>query len=65
MSFTFRRSFPVIPGILKYNVNMHSRSWTLKLGPLSRTWSSTGRVTTSANLPGPVDWRSSRRRNRS
>ncbi len=62
MAFTFRRRFWIIPGILSYNINMHSRSWTLRLGPFARTWSSSGRVTTSANLPGPVDWRTSRRR---
>lgn len=57
MPITFRKSFTVIPGILKYNVNARSRSWTLRIGPFSRTWSSTGRRTTAVNLPGPVGYR--------
>jgi hypothetical protein len=65
MGLTFRKSFTVIPHLLKYNVNARSRSWTLRVGPFSRTWSSTGRRTTSVNLPGPAGYRrtTTRRRN--
>jgi hypothetical protein len=56
MGFTFRKSFKVFPG-LRLNVNKGSVSVTAKVGPLSRTWSSSGRRTTSANLPGPLGYR--------
>lgn len=61
MPFTFRRTIPVIPGLLYLNLNRRSHSWTLRLGPVHRTWSSTGRTTDSVDLPGPVNWRRSRR----
>ena len=61
MPFTFRKSFKVFPGV-RVNVNKNSMSVTLRLGPLHRTWSTTGRRTTSVDLPGPVNYRSTRGR---
>jgi hypothetical protein len=54
---TFRKRIPVIPGLLDLNLGRRSRSWTLKVGPFHRTWSSTGRRTTSVDLPGPFGFR--------
>lgn len=69
MSFTFRKSIKVFPGV-RLNLNAHSWSLTFggKHGP-HYTASSTGRRTTSMDLPGPLGWRrtttrASRRRNR-
>lgn len=50
--FRFRRSIPIIPGFLYWNINARSMSLTGRAGPVSRTWSSTGRRTTNVNLPG-------------
>lgn len=62
MPFTFRKSFRIFPGV-RLNLNARSRSITLggRGGP-HHTISSTGRRTTSWNLPGGLGWRSSRRR---
>lgn len=57
MAFTFRKSFWIIPGFVKYNVNARSRSVTYRLGPVSLTRSSTGRRTFAINLPGPMGYR--------
>ena len=59
---TFRKRVTVIPGFLYYNISKNSRSWTVKIGPFHQTWSSTGRKTTSADLPGPFGWRKTTRR---
>lgn len=61
MPFTFRKSFRLPPGV---RINIGRRSRSITIGPrwLKRTYSSTGRTTTSADLPGPFRWRSSRRR---
>ena len=61
MTITFRKKIRVIPGLLDLNLGKQSRSWTLKLGPFHRTWSSTGRTTDSLDLPGPLGWRRTRR----
>ena len=61
MGLTFRKRIRVIPGLLDLNLGAHSHSWTLKLGPVHRTWSSTGRTTDSVDLPGAFGWRQSRR----
>lgn len=49
---TFRRRFTIIPGLLYLNVNRMSWSITTRVGPVGHTRSSTGRRTTSVNLPG-------------
>ncbi|MFD6534453.1 DUF4236 domain-containing protein [Streptomyces sp. NPDC060184] len=64
MPLTFRKSFQILPGV-RLNVNRHSWSVTTggKHGP-KRTRSSTGRRTTSMNLPGPFGWRKTRQAHR-
>lgn len=65
MPITFRKSFQIFPGV-RINLNRNSQSITFgfKGGP-HYTRSSTGRRTTSMNLPGPFGYRSTRRnRNR-
>jgi hypothetical protein len=52
MPVTFRRRFTIIPGLLYLNINRRSWSITTRLGPVGHTRSSTGRRTTSVNLPG-------------
>ncbi|MFE9337747.1 DUF4236 domain-containing protein [Streptomyces sp. NPDC007063] len=64
MPITFRRSIRILPGI---RLNLNRRSWSITVGPKNgpkRTWSSTGRRTTSMDLPGPFGYRhtSARRR---
>ncbi|MEU1434024.1 DUF4236 domain-containing protein [Streptomyces sp. NPDC005786] len=64
MPITFRKSFRIFPGV-RLNINRRSWSITLGGGPGPRhTISSTGRRTTSMDLPGPFGYRSTRRRNR-
>jgi len=57
MALTFRKSFRIFPGV-RLNLNKNSRSITIgpKNGP-KYTRSSTGRRTTSMDLPGPWGWR--------
>lgn len=64
MPLTFRKSFQILPGV-RLNINRHSWSVTTggKNGP-KRTRSSTGRRTTSMNLPGPFGWRKTRQARR-
>ncbi len=65
MPITFRKSIRILPGV---RLNLNRQSWSITVGPQDgpkRTWSSTGRVTTSMDLPGPFGWRTSRRRRRS
>lgn len=62
MGLTFRKSFRIFPGV---RLNINARSWSITLGGRGGphyTASSTGRRTTSWNLPGPLGFRSSRRR---
>jgi len=61
MPITFRKSIRIFPGV-KLNLGRRSRSVTIGPKWFKRTYSSTGRTTTSADLPGPFGWRSSRRR---
>lgn len=64
MPITFRKSFRIFPGV-RLNINRHS--WSITLGGSSgprHTISSTGRRTTSMDLPGPFGWRSTRSRRR-
>ena len=61
MGLTFRKSFRILPGV-RLNINRHSWSITTgggKHGP-RHTHSSTGRRTTSMDLPGPFGWRRTR-----
>jgi hypothetical protein len=57
MPITFRKSFRILPGV-RVNVSRNSRSITFggKNTP-HYTRSSTGRRTTSWNLPGGFGWR--------
>lgn len=65
MPLTFRKSIRIFPGV---RLNINRRSWSITVGSrngLQHTRSSTGRDTTSFNLPGPFGYRSTRtRRNR-
>ncbi|MFE7237206.1 DUF4236 domain-containing protein [Streptomyces sp. NPDC057580] len=65
MPITFRKSIRIFPGV-RLNINRRSLSITLGGGPGPRhTISSTGRRTTSLDLPGPLGWRrTTNRRNR-
>ncbi|MEU6221923.1 DUF4236 domain-containing protein [Streptomyces sp. NPDC047022] len=48
-------------------MNLNKRSVSVTAGTRGgpkRTWSTTGRVTTSMNLPGPFSYRSTRTRRR-
>lgn len=54
---TFRKSFRIFPGV-RLNINRKSVSITLAKGHgARRTYSSTGRRTTSMDLPGPFGYR--------
>ncbi|WP_031510110.1 DUF4236 domain-containing protein [Streptomyces megasporus] len=64
MAVTFRKSIRILPGV---RLNLARRSWSVTLGGgrgPRRTISSTGRRTTSMNLPGPFGYRRSRSRKR-
>lgn len=65
MPITFRKSFRILPGV---RLNINAKSWSITLGGKNTphyTRSSTGRRTTSMDLPGPFGYRSTRtRRNR-
>ncbi|MCX5158098.1 DUF4236 domain-containing protein [Streptomyces sp. NBC_00264] len=57
MPITFRKSFRILPGV---RLNINRRSWSITLGGghgPHHTISSTGRRTTSMDLPGPLGWR--------
>lgn len=64
MPVTFRKSFWIFPGV-RLNLGRNSRSLTFgfKRGP-HYTRSSTGRRTTSWDLPGPFGFRRTRSRRR-
>ncbi|MET8378014.1 DUF4236 domain-containing protein [Streptomyces microflavus] len=60
MPITFRKSFRILPGV-RLNINRMSWSITLGAGRSPRhTISSTGRNTTSMDLPGGFGWRRTR-----
>ncbi|MFJ3950299.1 DUF4236 domain-containing protein [Streptomyces libani] len=62
MPITFRKSIRILPGV---RLNLGAKPWSITLGPRNgpkRTWSSSGRVTTSMDLPGPLGYRTTRRR---
>ncbi|MFE9648392.1 DUF4236 domain-containing protein [Streptomyces sp. NPDC006365] len=57
MPLTFRKSFRILPGV---RLNINRRSWSITTGGRHgprHTRSSTGRRTTSFDLPGPFGWR--------
>lgn len=57
MPITFRKSFRIFPGV-RLNVNRKSMSLTFGKGKGPRhTYSTTGRRTTSMDLPGPFGYR--------
>ncbi|QNP61615.1 DUF4236 domain-containing protein [Streptomyces genisteinicus] len=57
MPVTFRKSFRIFPGV-RLNVNRKSLSLTFGQGKGPRqTYSTTGRRTTSMDLPGPFGYR--------
>jgi hypothetical protein len=58
---TFRKSIRILPGV-RLNLGRKSRSITIGPRWFKKTYSSTGRTTTSADLPGPWGYRSSKRR---
>ncbi|SCK33417.1 Protein of unknown function [Streptomyces sp. WMMB 714] len=68
MGLTFRKSFRILPGV---RLNINRKSWSVTTGSGNgprHTVSSTGRRTTSMDLPGPFGYRSTttkRGRNRS
>jgi hypothetical protein len=57
MPLTFRRRIKLFPG-LYLNIGRRGVSLTGRAGPVSVTRSTTGRRTTSVNLPGPLGYRS-------
>lgn len=61
MPLTFRKSIRILPGV---RINIGRRSRSITIGPrwFKKTFSSTGRTTTSADLPGPFGYRSTRTR---
>jgi hypothetical protein len=64
MGVTFRKSFRVFPGV---RLNINARSWSVTFGfghGPHHTVSSTGRRTTSMDLPGPFGFRRTRTRRR-
>lgn len=62
MPVTFRKSIRILPGV-RLNINRKSVSVTLgNRDGVKRTYSSTGRHTTSADLPGPFGYRKTTRR---
>lgn len=63
MPVTFRKSIPLIPGLLFLNINRRSWSISLRLGPVHRTWGSKA-TTTSMDFPGPLGYRHVTRRRR-
>lgn len=57
MPLTFRKSFRILPGV---QLNINRRSWSVTFGAKGgprHTRSSTGRHTTSMDLPGGFGWR--------
>lgn len=64
MPLTFRKSFRILPGV---RLNINKGSWSISMGGGNGpryTRSSTGRRTTSMDLPGPFGWRRTSRSRR-
>lgn len=60
MPFRFSKSWEIMPGV---RVRLNKKSASVRLGNkrAGRTYSTTGQVTDSVNLPGPFSWRRSRK----
>lgn len=63
MPFTFRKRIR-LGRHLALNIGKKSASVSAKLGPFRVTRSTTGRTTTSADLPGPFGYRKTTQRRR-
>jgi hypothetical protein len=61
MPIYWRTTITPFPGLLRLNIN--KKSVSLSVGPrgFDRTYSSTGRRSTYADLPGPFSYRSTTR----
>ncbi|KUF18143.1 MULTISPECIES: DUF4236 domain-containing protein [Streptomyces] len=62
MPIHYRKSFRILPGV---RLNINGRSWSITLGGRHgprHTVSSTGRRTSSMDLPGPFRYRRNHRR---
>ena len=63
MPLTFRKRIRILPGVY-LNLGKKSASVSAKVGPFRVTRSTTGRTTTSADLPGPFGYRRTTQRRR-
>jgi hypothetical protein len=59
LNFRFRKSFNIIPGILRWTISKRGASLNLNLGIYSKSWGTGGRRTTTVDLPGTsgIFWR--------
>lgn len=59
----FRKSFTIIPGILKWTISKKGTSLNFNLGPFSKTWGTRGNTTT-IDAPGAfgLSWRKEERK---
>jgi hypothetical protein len=59
MSFRFRKSFKIIPGVLHWTISKKGVSLNLNLGIYSKSWGTGGRRTTTIDMPGTTGmfWR--------
>jgi hypothetical protein len=63
MPFTFRKRIR-LGRLVSLNIGKKSASLSAKAGPFTVTRSTTGRTTTSVDLPGPFGYRKTTRRRR-
>ncbi len=58
MNFRFRKSFPIVPGILRFTISKKGWSVNLNLGIFSKSWGNI-RQTTTLDMPGTtgIFWR--------
>lgn len=63
MKFRFRKSFSIIPGILRWTVSKRGTSLNLNLGIFSKSWG-TRQNTTTLDMPGTsgIFWRKEQRK---
>ena len=63
MHFRFRKSFDIIPGLLRWTVSKRGASLNLHLGFYSKSWGTGGRRTTTIDMPGTTGmfWRKQER----
>ena len=52
MAFRFRKSFDIIPGLLRWTISKRGASLNLHLGIYSKSWGSGGRRTRTIDIPG-------------